>query len=312
MMMSGPAADEVSNKRGLPRGVYRRGDGKFYAAITVKKKYKHLGAFMTADMAAAAYRKARAEAPAGLNGRPCKQAEAAPAKPEVKPAEASVKVESAKPEAPIQKYRLRRLSESPPTPSLERQLWLEKATEALRERFAGLGYALPVKLRYSIGWPKLKSCGASAETWAASASSDGHIEQFISPEANDSPTIISWMTHEHVHAAVGVEAGHGPAFKQCALALGLVGKMRSTTMGEEAAAWTEALFKRIGPYPGGSLALATRKKQSARLLKCVCGTCGDGKDHYSLRITRKWLDELGPPVCPGCGLTMVEEDAAPA
>jgi len=43
------------------------------------------------------------------------------------------------------------------------------------------------------------------------------------------------------------------------------------------------------------------KKQGCRLLKVVC-ECG-----CVVRMTRKWLDEVGPPTC-GCGGAMVEEE----
>ena len=47
------------------------------------------------------------------------------------------------------------------TPSLERQQWLERAVEAMRNRFIGAGYTVPQKIRVSIGWPKrAASCGA--------------------------------------------------------------------------------------------------------------------------------------------------------
>ena len=54
-------------------------------------------------------------------------------------------------------------------------------------------------------------------------------------------------------------------------------------------------------------ALGTRP--GSRLLKVQCGYCA-----YTCRITRKWLDELGPPLCP-CNSQPMEmppelEDAA--
>jgi hypothetical protein len=52
---------------------------------------------------------------------------------------------------------------------------------------------------------------------------------------------------------VGTDAGHPKPFKQCATAIGLQGPMRSTTASPKFAAWAEALFKRIGPYPAGFL-----------------------------------------------------------
>jgi hypothetical protein len=34
-------------------------------------------------------------------------------------------------------------------------------------------------------------------------------------------------------------------------------------------------------------------KQGTRLFKAQCGDCA-----YTVRVTRKWLAELGPPLCP--------------
>jgi len=45
------------------------------------------------------------------------------------------------------------------------------------------------------------------------------------------------------------------------------------------------------------------KTQGTRMLKVVCQECG-----CVVRMTRKWLDEVGEPTC-GCGGKMVEEEA---
>src|SRR5215472_15899614 len=178
------------------------------------------------------------------------------------------------------------------TSSFERQRWLEAAVEALRARFTDAGYAIPEKVRVSIGWPKrAASCGAIGECWATEASSDRHAELFISPQLTDAARIVDVLAHELDQARVGTKAGHGKAFKQCALAIGLVGTMRATTAGPEFSAWAEALFKRIGPYPAGFL--TDTPKQGTRMLKCDCSSCG-----YTVRITRKWLTLAGPPICP--------------
>jgi hypothetical protein len=177
------------------------------------------------------------------------------------------------------------------TPSLERQTGLDQAVAALRDRFACVGYAVPEKIRYSIGWPKRRaSCGAIGECWPASASSDAHREMFISPELTDGLTIIAVQAHELVHAICGAP-GHGPEFRRCALAVGLKGPMRATAPGDDFIAWVETLFKRIGPYPAGYLTHSPM--EGTRLLKCSCETCG-----YLARVTRKWVDDAGPPICP--------------
>jgi hypothetical protein len=47
----------------------------------------------------------------------------------------------------------------------------------------------------------------------------------------------------------------------------------------------------------------TRKKQGTRLIKCECPECG-----YIARVTAKWLDEAGAPICPTDQISMGGED----
>jgi hypothetical protein len=188
------------------------------------------------------------------------------------------------------------------TPSLERQQWLEHAVEALRGKFADAGYTVPQKIRVAIGWPeRAASCGAIGECWSTEASSDRHAELFISPQLTEGARILDVLAHELTHATVGTAAGHRKPFKQCALKIGLVGPMRSTTAGPEFTTWTETLFKRIGPYPAGFL--IDTPKQGTRLLKCECTACG-----YIARVSQKWLSQSGPPICPSEHITLVTSD----
>jgi hypothetical protein len=114
------------------------------------------------------------------------------------------------------------------TSSLERQQCLEVAVEALRERFTAAGYPVPAEIRFPIGWPKrAASCGAIGECWLPTASSDRHAELFISPVLSEGARILDVLARELVHA-VTPGAKHGKAFRQCALAIGLTGPMRST------------------------------------------------------------------------------------
>ena len=175
---------------------------------------------------------------------------------------------------------------------MRRILRSEAGVEALRVKFADAGYSVPKQIRVSIGWPKRAgSCGAIGECWSIDASSDKHAELFISPQLTEGVRILDVLAHELDHATVGTAAGHGKAFKQCALAVGLQGPMRSTTASPEFATWAKALFKRIGPYPAGFL--TDTPKQGTRLLRCECETCG-----YLARVASKWLSEAGPPICP--------------
>lgn len=181
--------------------------------------------------------------------------------------------------------------------SLARQKWLEAAVAALRKRFARAGYTVPESVRVSVGFPKGSHGRAKAigQCWAREASSDSHNEIFISPElggANNGARIMGVLAHELAHATVGVEAGHKAAFKQCAEAVGLTGKMTATTETDEFNEWASAVIERVGEYPAGAMTGQARKKQGTRLLKCECEDCG-----YTVRITRKWLD-VAVPSCP--------------
>ena len=71
------------------------------------------------------------------------------------------------------------------------------------------------------------------ECWSDLASADGAFEIFIVPGIDDAARIAGILTHELVHAAVGLKAGHGAVFAKAARALGLEGKMTATTEGPE-------------------------------------------------------------------------------
>jgi hypothetical protein len=110
--------------------------------------------------------------------------------------------------------------------------------------------------------------------------------------------------HELVHAAVGVAAGHGKAFRRVARGIGLVGQMKATTAGPEFEKAMRPILEAAGPLPHGRLRLAfgasshsnRRKKPSSRPIKCACSNCG-----YTVHTTRKWLESAGPPLCPKHG-----------
>lgn len=156
----------------------------------------------------------------------------------------------------------------------------------------------------SIGFPK--GSGGRRKTigqcWASELSGDQHNEVFISPEIGDGVQIFDIMAHEFVHATVGLKAGHKRPFKTCAEAVGLTGKMTATTGTDEFNTWAREQIERIGKFPGAALSIAGRKKQTTRLLKCECEDCG-----YTARITRKWVEEAGTPLCPTDQISMVCE-----
>ena len=83
--------------------------------------------------------------------------------------------------------------------------------------------------------------------------------------------------------------------------------MRATTPGDAFLAAVAPILAAAGPLPHARLDTGgetTRpKKQATRLLKCECETCG-----YTVRTARKWLEELGAPVCPAKGHDAMDHD----
>lgn len=182
-----------------------------------------------------------------------------------------------------------------------REEWLGRLVEALRPMFADQNAKLPKKIRVSCGWPR-GSRKAIGQAWSLESSTDGACETFISPVLDDRVRVADVMVHELVHHAVGVKEGHKRPFAKLARALGLEGKMTATTANKELTEKLEQITYKLGTYPHSAIDpnAGTIKKQSTRMLKVECNRkeCG-----CVLRMTKKWLEEVGAPRC-GCGGTM--------
>ena len=170
-----------------------------------------------------------------------------------------------------------------------REEWLNRFMDAARPVFASRGLTIPAKVRLAIGFTSAGQRGKRiGECWSDLASADGAFEIFIVPGIDDAARIAGILTHELVHAAVGLKAGHGAVFAKAARALGLEGKMTATTEGPEWDAWARPILKRLGALPHAKLTGQSSgpKKQTTRMLKAECDACG-----FTVRGTRTWLCE---------------------
>ena len=110
-----------------------------------------------------------------------------------------------------------------------RESWLNAVAAGMAPLFEALDAPLPSRVRVAIGFTSRGAKGkAIGECWDNRLSADGHFEIFIRPDLAHAPDampaqIAAILAHELVHAAVGIPAGHGKAFKRVALGLGLVG-----------------------------------------------------------------------------------------
>lgn len=187
-----------------------------------------------------------------------------------------------------------------------REAWLAAAAERMAPWFAGLRVPLPGQLRMACGWPHGRRSASGrvvGECWSPKASRDSTTEVFVSPLVDDSIQVLGILTHELVHAAVGVEAGHQAPFRRIALELGLEGPMRATTVGPQLRPRLESMLLDLGAYPHAALTAAAsgRRPDTTRLLKVLCPSCG-----YLIRTTAKWIDRGLPTCC--CGTPMVRPD----
>ena len=176
----------------------------------------------------------------------------------------------------------------------EREEWMGEGHKLLADRlFKPAGHKLPSKVRYSCGFPGGGSSRKRiGECWYPAEDSDGWFNVFVSPVEDDAVEVLGVQCHELCHVIVGSDAGHGPAFRKLALAIGLTGKMTSTVASPELKAKLKRIARELGKYPHQKIDLGQRKKQTTRMLKCECEFCG-----YTVRVARTWL-EYGAPVCP--------------
>ena len=176
-----------------------------------------------------------------------------------------------------------------------REQWLNAAAQKLKPRFAAAGVDTTQPFRVSIGFPSSGRKGkAIGECWSNNSTADSVCEIYITPTLDNPNRIIDILAHELVHAYVGHEAKHGPAFKRVALAIGLTGKMTATVASDELNAWIDSILPSLGDLPHSALAAGTngKKKQSTRMRKAHCTDCG-----YTVRVTAKWID-TAIPTCP--------------
>lgn len=186
-----------------------------------------------------------------------------------------------------------------------REGWLSHALALVSRRFASQGYSLPENVKISCGFPVGSRGGKKVLGQAIShkASAAGYHETFVSPLIDDPVLVLGIVCHEYGHHAVGIEAGHGSAFKAFCAAVGLEGRSTEALPGAALNTWLrDEVLPMLGAYPHAAVDPSQRKKQSTRLLKLVCPETG-----YTVRTTKKWL-AFGVPTSPaGCEMVVQEE-----
>lgn len=189
---------------------------------------------------------------------------------------------------------------------ITREEWLNIALKEMRVLFKNIDNCeLPERIDVTCSWPgggsPKKRIG---ECWARSAHPDKINQIFISPVLGASDggkdhviEMLDTLLHEMVHAADDCQNGHKGNFARIAKALGFVGKMTTSTPGDELKARLEVINekieKRVGAYPHKKMAVkAGRSKKN--WYKVACSMCG-----WYCRMNTKHI-EAGVPFCPLC------------
>lgn len=212
------------------------------------------------------------------------------------------------------------------TPTKEtRETWLNKLAALMAPRFEQLGKPLP-PFRVSIGFTSAgRNSNAQGEAWNRHLSADRHFEIFIVPDLDDLDKIAAILCHELIHTAVGFQHKHKGDFALMMGKLGLLRPYTDSIPGDEFKAWVAPFLKQLGPIPHAPLMFRGgirptqddapdaggldpeeggssnhKKKQTTRMLKACCETCG-----YTVRLSKKWALELGAE-CPKHGPMEIE------
>lgn len=190
---------------------------------------------------------------------------------------------------------------------VNREHWLQNCAEAIAPRIAEVTGDLIPNFRISCGWPSSRGLSVKrrviGQCWDGFVSSDNRAEMFISPMLADPMEVAATVAHELTHAAVGCKHGHKKPFIRVVRAIGLEGKPTATYAGEVFKAIANPILEKLGDYPHAHLVPnANRKVQPTALLKVYCVKCG-----MPIRMTRKWIESTGTPICPCNGIPMVVE-----
>lgn len=200
-----------------------------------------------------------------------------------------------------------------------REQWLTEAAALLQERvFGPAGIEVP-RFQVSVGWPAGKGTRSSTigQCFNAAWNEEGDPSIFISPAIKDHMDLLACLTHEMIHAWDDCASGHRGPFVDTFRKIGMEGKATEIGFGEELGKVFKEIAKMLGKYPHGKLSAGGQaggpapKRDTNRqlLLLCPAGVADglDKKEIYKVRTTRKWIDEVGRPLCPCHGQYMEEE-----
>jgi hypothetical protein len=188
-----------------------------------------------------------------------------------------------------------------------REDWLTAAVSELKPFFLLNGVSISDKIRVSCALPsnaKRTNFKSVGECFPNTNSADAHFEIFISPVLADPVKVFETLIAMLCHTANGA-LSHGKPYQKIADAMLLLpngtasARYKSVTHGGAFVAAYQQIIDSLGAYVHAELSASVGKKQTTRMLKCECPSCG-----YTVRLTAKWAyknGNLNLPICPNEG-----------
>lgn len=183
-----------------------------------------------------------------------------------------------------------------------REAWLDAAQSELKRMFfVPAEKDLPDTVRIGVGWSKGAKKNSVGWCYKPESADDGSTHIFVSPVLVEPMEILPVLLHELIHAHDRNESKHAGNFRRTWAQFGFVGKPTASSPGLELTDRLRPLAELLGDYPHAKLNPFEKvKTQTTRMLKIACTDAGCG---CIVRMTKKWVEEVGPPVC-GCGAEM--------
>lgn len=184
---------------------------------------------------------------------------------------------------------------------MNREAWLTEVSDRVKPVFKGFTLR---PFRVTCGWPSSGALGKTiGQCHYPPPDKDGFHDLFVSPLIDQPVEAAGILVHEMVHVVAGHKAAHGKGFKRVALHIGLnKGKMTSASPGNRLKERLEKIVEEVGSYPHTKIVGRERPKKSPTMTKLECVDC-----EYKLSVSKKMLEEHGPPTCP-CGKKFTERE----
>lgn len=192
-------------------------------------------------------------------------------------------------------------AEKPAPKHKTREQWLMAAVKELtKSLFGPLGLEVP-EVRVSVGWPggRGKKQGVVGQCFATRVTTDKVAQIFVSPVVVEPYEVVETLAHEIIHAIDDCESGHKKGFIKIAKQVGFLAPWKQTPASDELRDKLTAIAEKLGTYPHAAIRPEDRPKVQKTYMILVesvdCDSCEDG---YKVRMTSKWIEEVGLPLCP--------------